>query len=64
MNTGAGLATRAERPGQTQASVIHLYGKQYRRFFFTIEYEGVIIISIDLLRREIARAACPITFQP
>ena len=31
--------------------------------FFTIEYEGVIIISIDLLRRELARAPCPITFQ-
>ena len=27
---------------------IHLYGKRYRRNFFTIEYEGVIIISIDL----------------
>ena len=25
---------------------IHLYGKRYIRIFFTIEYEGVIIISI------------------
>ena len=31
--------------------------------FFTIEYEGVIIISIEVLRREIARALRPITFQ-
>ena len=31
---------------------IHLYyGKRYSRIVFTIEYEGVIIISIDLLRR-------------
>ena len=42
---------------------IHLYGKRYRRIFFTIDYEGVIIIPIDLLRRELARALRPITFQ-
>ena len=35
----------------------------YRRIFFTIENEGVIVISIDLLRREIARELLPITFQ-
>ena len=35
----------------------------YRRIFFTIDYEGLIIISIDLLRREIARELLPITFQ-
>ena len=34
---------------------IHLYGKRYRRIFFTIEYEGVIVISIRLSRRELAR---------
>ena len=31
--------------------------------FLTIEYEGVIIISIEVLRREIARGPAPITFQ-
>ena len=31
--------------------------------FFTIDYEGVIIISIEVLRREIARELLPITFQ-
>ena len=30
---------------------------------FTIENEGVIVLSIDLLRREIARGRSPITFQ-
>ena len=34
---------------------IHLYGKRYIRIFFTIEYEGVIVISIRLSRRELAR---------
>ena len=29
----------------------------------TIENEGVIVLSIDFLRRELARAPCPITFQ-
>ena len=42
---------------------IHLYGKRYRRIFLTIDYEGVIVISIRVLRREIARAPGPITFQ-
>ena len=31
--------------------------------FFTIDYEGVIVISIPVSRRELARAPCPITFQ-
>ena len=31
--------------------------------FFTIEYEGVIIISIGVLRRELARELLPVTFQ-
>eukprot|EP01048_Picozoa_sp_COSAG05_P002812 COSAG05_NODE_122_length_17611_cov_47.044655_10_plen_77_part_00 len=35
----------------------------YRRIFFTIDYEGLIIISIEVLRREIARELLPITFQ-
>ena len=35
----------------------------YRRIFFTIENEGVIIISIGVLRRELARELLPITFQ-
>ena len=42
---------------------IHLYGKRYRRIFFTIEYEGVIIISIEVLRREVARQQLPNHFQ-
>ena len=42
--------------------IIHPYithGKRYRRIFFTIDYEGVIVISIGLLRREIARGPPP-----
>ena len=35
----------------------------YRRMFLPIDYEGVIIISIGLLRRELARRLPPITFQ-
>ena len=35
----------------------------YRRIFFTIDYEGVIVISISISRREIARELLPITFQ-
>ena len=31
--------------------------------FFTIGYEGVIVISIQILRRELARDLLPITFQ-
>ena len=31
--------------------------------FFTIDYEGVIVISIGFLRREIVRGRSPITFQ-
>ena len=31
--------------------------------FLTIEYEGVIITSIGVLRRELARELLPITFQ-
>ena len=42
---------------------IHLYGKRYRRIVFTIEYEGVIIIYIGVLRREIARRLAPNHFQ-
>ena len=38
-------------------------GKQYKRNVFTIEYEGLIVISIGFLRREIARGLPPITFQ-
>ena len=34
-----------------------------RRIFFTIDYEGVIVISISISRREIARGPPPITFQ-
>ena len=40
---------------------IHLYGKRYRRIVFTIEYEGVIVISIEVLRRELARRPALIT---
>ena len=30
-------------------------GKRYIRIFFTIDYEGVIVLSIGFLRREVAR---------
>ena len=35
----------------------------YRRIFFTIENEGVIVLSIGVLLRELARGPPPITFQ-
>ena len=49
--------------GMGSIRFIHLYGKLYRRIFFTIDYEGVIVISIRLSRRELARELLPITFQ-
>ena len=35
----------------------------YRRIFFTIDYEGVIVISISISRRELARRLAPDHFQ-
>ena len=48
------------------SSAPYIYmGNGTQGFFKTIEYmyEGVIIISIEVVRREIARALRPITFQ-
>ena len=38
-------------------------GNGIARFFFTIDYEGVLVTSIEVLRRELARELLPITFQ-
>ena len=39
------------------------YGKRYRRFFFTIDDEGLYVIPYGSLLGEIARVPYPITFQ-
>ena len=40
-----------------------LYGKRYKRIFFTIDDEGLYVIPIVHTVGEIARAPGPITFQ-
>ena len=76
MNSGAlvalatveGITTVNESPHGCDAGALGIirpyitWETVQKDFFNIIDYEGVIIISIRVLRREIARASCPITF--